>query len=68
MKPAPAPPRASWRQVARTMFWGVFMVGRKATMEKDGARMTFAQVVVGAVAALFVVLAVLALLVYSATH
>ena len=68
MKPVPAPLKASWWQVARTMFWGLFMVGRRTTMEEDGARMTFAQVVTGAVAALCVVLALLGLLVYGATH
>jgi hypothetical protein len=36
--------------VAKTIFFGVLMIGRKATWEKggDGARMTPAQIITGA--------------------
>ncbi len=54
--PMPPPKKASIGQVASTMFWALFMVGKKGTWEKDGATITLTQAIVGAVIALFVVL------------
>ena len=58
-----APPaRASLRQVAATMFWGLLMIGRKGTWERDGAIVSMKQVVVGAIiAGVLVVAALIAL-------
>jgi len=49
-KPALPARRAGVLQVARTLFFGLIMIGKKATWEKggDGAQMTPAQIVVGA--------------------
>ena len=64
-----APPRkASFRQVATTMFFALIAIGRKNTWYKDGATVTFAQVVVGAFAGLAVLIVVLVALVMLATH
>jgi len=64
-----APPRkASLGQVAATIFFGLLMIGRKDTWHKDGATVSFAQVVVGAFVGLAVILALLGLLVYLAIH
>jgi len=43
--------RAGLLQVAKTLFFGLLMIGKKATWEKggDGARMTPGQIVAGAV-------------------
>jgi hypothetical protein len=41
--------KAGLRQVASTMFWGLLMIGKKGTWEKDGATITLFQAVVGAV-------------------
>lgn len=60
--------KAGWRQVASTMFWVVFMIGRKGTWEKDGATITPVQAVIGGVVALLVVVGILILLVSLATH
>jgi len=51
--------------VAKTIFFGVLMIGRKATWEKggDGARMTPAQIVAGAVVGGLVVVGLLFVLV-----
>jgi hypothetical protein len=67
---AAAPPKkkASLGQVAATIFFGMLMIGRKGTWHRDGATVTFAQVVVGAFAGLAVVVVVLALLVVFATR
>lgn len=66
---APAPPKkAGLRQVASTIFFGVLMVGRKDTWHKDGATVTFAQVVVGAFVGLAVLIVVLVALVRFATR
>ena len=57
----PAAPvrKAGWRQVASTMFWALFMIGRKGTWEKEGATITLPQAVVGALVAGVVVVLVL---------
>jgi hypothetical protein len=53
--------RAGLLQVARTIFFGLLMIGKKETWEKggDGARMTPGQIVAGAVIGGIVVIAVL---------
>ena len=40
--------RAGLAQVAKTLFFGLFAIGMKGTLEKDGARVTPGQIVVGA--------------------
>jgi hypothetical protein len=66
---APAPPRkAGLGQVASTIFFGVLMIGRKDTWQKDGATVTFAQVVVGAFVGLAVLILLLVALVRFATR
>lgn len=41
--------RAGPLQVAKTMFFGLFAIGMKGTIEKDGARVTAGQLVVGGI-------------------
>ena len=53
------PKKASIAQVAATMFWGLCMIGKKGTWERDGAKITLAQAVVGALVAGLVVVTVL---------
>ena len=49
IEPAPPPPRrAGLPQVIKTLFFGLFAIGMKGTFEKDGARVTPGQIVVGA--------------------
>ena len=57
-KPSPAK-KASLRQVAATMFWGLFMIGKKGTWERDQATITLVQAIVGGIVTLLVVIAVL---------
>ncbi len=45
------------------MFWGLCMIGKKGTWERDGATLTPLQVVVGALVTTVVVIGVLLLLV-----
>ena len=59
--------KADIGQVAATMFFALIAIGRKNTWHKDGATVSFAQVVVGAFAGLAVLIALLAALVYLAT-
>ncbi len=63
----PAPRKAGTRQVVATLLWGMCMIGKKGTWERDGATVTLPQIVVGAVIATIVVIAVLVLLVRFAT-
>ncbi len=58
-KQPPRPRRAGWPQVASTMFWALFMIGKKGTWEKDGATITLGQAVVGAVVAGLIVILIL---------
>ena len=60
--------RASALQVATTMFWALFAIGRKNTWQKDGATITLFQAVVGAFVGLVVIVALLILLVTLATR
>ncbi len=63
----PAPRKAGARQVIATMLWGMCMIGKRGTWERDGATVTLPQVIVGAVIAAITVIAVLVLLVRFAT-
>lgn len=58
--------RAGIGQVAATIFFGLLMVGRKDTWQKEGATVSFAQVVVGSFVGLAVVIAILVALVLFA--
>lgn len=60
--------KASIRQVAATIFFGLFAVGKRGTWQKDGATVTMFQIVVGAIIGFFVVMAVLVALVLLATQ
>jgi|CXWL01.1.fsa_nt_gi hypothetical protein len=64
----PAKKKASLGQVAATIFFGLFMIGRKDTWHRDGATVSFAQVVVGAFIGLAIVVGLLVLLVLLATR
>lgn len=48
-KVAPSRKKASIGQVAATMFWALFMIGKKGTWERDGATITLAQAVIGGI-------------------
>ncbi len=61
------PRKAGVRQVIATMLWGMCMIGKKGTWERDGATVTLPQVVIGAVIAAIVVIAALVLLARFAT-
>ena len=60
--------KASPGQVAATMFFALIAIGRKNTWHKDGATVSFAQVVVGAFAGLLVLIVLLTSLVLLATR
>jgi len=64
----PAQKKAGIMQVASTMFWALFMIGKRGTWERDGATITMAQAVVGAVVAGIVVILILVSLVWFALH
>jgi Protein of unknown function (DUF2970) len=59
----PAAKKAGLRQVVATMFWGLLMIGKKGTWERDGATLTLRQVVLGAAVMTVLVIAILLLLV-----
>jgi len=59
--------KASIRQVAATIFFALFAIGKKNTWQKDGATVTLFQVVVGALIGFALLLAVLITLVTLAT-
>jgi hypothetical protein len=63
----PTATTAGWRQVAATMCWGLLMIGKKDTWERDGATLTLRQVLLGAAVMTVLVIAVLLLLVRFAT-
>jgi hypothetical protein len=54
--------KASIGQVAATLFWGLCMIGKKGTWERDGAKVSLPQMIVGAVIAGCVVVTLLVLL------
>jgi len=60
--------KASPLQVAATMFWALFAIGRRNTWHKDGATITLFQAVVGAFVGLVVIVALLIFLVTLATR
>ena len=66
--PAEPPRKASIFQVAATMFCGIFAIGAKGTWHKDGATVTFGQVVIAGVVTAVVLIAVLSTLVWLATR
>ena len=55
--------KAGLLQVAATIFWGLFMIGRKGTWEKDGAIVSLPQVVIGALVGAALVVLVLIIIV-----
>jgi len=55
----PAAKKAGLLQVVSTMFWGLLMIGKKGTWEKDGATITLTQAIVGAAITGIVVILVL---------
>lgn len=68
--PADKPPgarKAGARQVMATMVWGLLMIGKKGTWERDGATVTLRQVVMGALIMTIVVIGILLLLVRFVT-
>ena len=60
--------KASFGQVAATMFWALCMIGKKGTWERDGVKISMKQAVIGALIAGCVVIAVLKLLVKLALN
>ena len=60
----PAPRKAGLFQVAKTMFFGLFAIGMKGTIEKNGAKVTPAQIVIGA----FIGGVVLVILIITVVH
>lgn len=63
--PEPLAPtkKAGLAQVIATMFWGLCMIGKKGTWERDGATLTMGQVIVGALVMTVAVIGILVLLV-----
>ena len=59
---SPPVKKATFGQVAATMFWGLCMIGKKGTWERDGVKISLRQVIVGAVVAGCVVVTLLVLL------
>jgi phosphate/sulfate permease len=60
--------KASIRQVVATMFFALIAIGRHNTWHKEGATVSFAQVVVGAFVGLGVLVVLLSGLVWLATR
>ncbi len=61
-EPLPAR-KAGFAQIAATMFWGMCMIGKRGTWEKDGVTISLKQAIIGAVIAGCVVIFVLVMLV-----
>lgn len=71
MVPTSLPPRetkASVAQVAATIFFGLFAIGKMNTWKKDGVTVTPLQVIVGALVGLIIVLIALISLVTYVTR
>ncbi len=72
MPPENPPPKKTKKagplQVAATIFWALFAIGKKNTWSKDGATVTPAQIVVGAFIGLSILIALLVLLVRFVTR
>ncbi len=62
-EPATAAKKAGWRQVMATMFWGLMMIGKKGTWERDGATLSIRQLIGGALIMTVIVIGILILLV-----
>lgn len=60
--PATPPKKAGLGQVIATMAWGMLMVGRKGTWERDGAVLSAKQAVIGMVVTGIIVVTALVLL------
>jgi nitrate reductase gamma subunit len=60
--------KAGLWQVAVTIFFALLMIGRKDTWEREGATVTMAQMIVGAIVGAVVVIGTLVLLVRLATN
>lgn len=58
------PKKASLGQVASTLFWGLCMIGKRGTWERDGVTPSMKQVLIGAVIAACVLVGALLLLVH----
>ncbi len=68
-QPATPPKKAGLGQVVATMFWGMLMVGRKGTWERDGAVLSAKQTVIGmVVTGVLVVTALVLLARWLVTH
>lgn len=63
-----APRKAGPWQVATTIFWALFAIGKKNTWKKDGATVTPFQIVVGAFIGLVILVVLLILLVQLVTR
>jgi hypothetical protein len=61
-----APKKASLGQVAATLFWGMCMIGKRGTWERNGATITLKQAIVGAIIAACVIVTLLLLLAHFA--
>ena len=55
-------------QVVATMFCGIFAIGAKGTWQKDGATVTFTQVIIAAAITLIVLVLVLVAIVTLVVH
>lgn len=62
-EPPALPKKAGLLQVVSTIFWAMFMIGRKGTWEKDGAVVSMPQMVIGALIGGVVVVLILLTLV-----
>ena len=65
---APPAKKATLSQVAATLFWGMCMIGKKNTWERDGAKISLRQIIVGAVIAGCIVVILLVLLARFVAH
>ena len=65
---SPARKKAGVRQVAATIFFALFAIGKRNTWHRDGATVTLFQVVVGALVGSVVVIAMLVSIVLLATR
>jgi Protein of unknown function (DUF2970) len=64
LQPRPDGPtqKASLRQVVATLFWGMCMIGKRGTWERDGVTISLKQAIIGAVVAGCVIVTLLIVL------
>lgn len=62
------PRKAGLLQVASTLFWGLCMIGKKNTWEKDGATVTPLQLVIGGIVAATIIICTLLTIAYVAVR